>query len=161
MLIGMISDTHDQLQRTKRATALLKKEGIDALIHCGDLTRPEIVFECALGVPSYFVFGNNDDDRGELKQAIETIGGVCLGEGGLVTLEKKKIAITHGHLAREIRRLESASADFLLYGHTHAAADDLHGSTRWINPGALHRASEWTVALLDLKTAESRFVKVQ
>ena len=161
MRIGILSDTHDQIERTRRATALLKGEGIGALVHCGDLTTPDAVFECARGVPSYFVFGNNDDDRRGLRRAIETIGGVCLGDGGIVTLADRKIAITHGHLYKEARRLAGTAPDFLLYGHSHAAADDLEGATRWINPGALHRAKEWTVAILDLKTGEARFVKVE
>ena len=107
------------------------------------------------------MFGNNDDDRQGLKRAIATIGGVCLGEGGIVALANKKIAITHGHLFKEVRRLAAAAPDFLLYGHSHKAADDLDGKTRWINPGALHRAARWTVALLDLTTGESRFLQVE
>jgi predicted phosphodiesterase len=40
--------------------------------------------------------------------------------------------------------------DYLLFGHSHEVADYREGPTRWINPGALHRAAEWTVGLLDL-----------
>lgn len=161
MLIGLISDTHDQARRTGRAAWALKSEGIEALVHCGDLTRPEMVYECALGLPTYFVFGNNDDDRPGLKRAIESVGGVCLGDGGIVSLADRKIAITHGHIPAEVRRLARAGPDFVLYGHSHLRADDLDGSTRWINPGALHRAREWTVALLDLATGASRFVTIE
>jgi putative phosphoesterase len=59
MRIGILSDTHDHLKRTARAVAMLKAEGAEALIHCGDLTTPDIVYQCA-ELPSTFVLGNND-----------------------------------------------------------------------------------------------------
>ena len=61
MLLGILSDTHDRLDRTRAAVELLLAEGAEALIHCGDLTVPEIVPICAV-LPCYFVFGNNDAD---------------------------------------------------------------------------------------------------
>lgn len=150
MRIGIISDTHDQVARTARAVALLKERGAEALIHCGDLTGPAVVRE--LGVlPSTFVFGNNDFDEQGLRAAMDAIGGTCLGRGGEVTLGGRRIAVTHGDSLKEVRRLAAGAPDYLLYGHSHAAADEREGPTRWINPGALHRASAWTVALLDLE----------
>ena len=38
--------------------------------------------------------------------------------------------------------------------------DERFGKTRIINPGALHRASEKTVALLDLATDQLEFIRV-
>ena len=62
MLIGIISDTHDQVLRTKTAVSVLAAHGAQALIHCGDLTIAEVVYECSIQ-PAYFVFGNCDFDR--------------------------------------------------------------------------------------------------
>ncbi|RLS46748.1 MAG: metallophosphoesterase, partial [Planctomycetota bacterium] len=50
--------------------------------------------------------------------------------------------------------------DYLLHGHTHVCRDERHGATRIINPGALHRASEFTVALLDTDSDELQFLVV-
>ena len=150
MKLGIISDTHDRMARTSAAIALLLRQGVAGLVHCGDFTRPDIILECA-GVPGWFVFGNNDDDVPGLSRAISAIGGVNLGKGGEFELGGKRIAVTHGDSARELQRLASAAPDVLFYGHTHFLADEIKGSTRWINPGALHRASRWTVALIDLE----------
>jgi predicted phosphodiesterase len=60
-----------------------------------------------------------------------------------------RLAVTHGDSARGLARLEAEHPDYLFSGHTHQALDVRRGSTRFINPGALHRASAWTVALLD------------
>jgi uncharacterized protein len=155
MLIGILSDTHDQVERTRSAVKLLIAEGASVLIHCGDLTSPEVVHECSLA-PCYFVFGNCDEDRQALRQAISTIGGTCLERGGLITLAGQRIAVTHGDSEQELVRLTALQPDYLFTGHTHRLADAQKGPTRWINPGALHRASTWTVALLDLASNHLR-----
>jgi len=159
MKIGILSDTHDQRERTARAVALLMSEGAQALIHCGDLTTPDVVHECGL-LPSYYVFGNNDYDELDLRNAMEAVGGHCMGRGGEITLAGKRIAVTHGDSAREARRLLAASPDYFLFGHTHVPHDDGEGAPRSINPGALHRARIWTVALLDLADDSLEFFEV-
>lgn len=160
MLVGIISDTHDQIARTARAVRLLVGQGAQALIHCGDLTVPEVVYECSL-LPGYYVFGNNDFDEESLRRAIAVTGGECLERGGVVELAGKRIAVAHGDSAREMRRLVAAAPDYVCFGHSHHKSDERRGSIRWINPGALHRASEWTVAVLDLGTDNLRFLAVQ
>lgn len=81
MKIGIISDTHDRVKRTVRAVMRLRSEGAEALVHCGDLTGPEVVGACSV-LPAYYVFGNNDFDEEALFSAMEETGGTCLGYGG-------------------------------------------------------------------------------
>jgi putative phosphoesterase len=149
MRIGILSDTHDQVARTARAVALLVARGAEALVHCGDLTGPDVVDECA-ALPFSFVFGNNDFDHAGLRRAAAAAGATCLGHGGVLEVHGRRVAVTHGDSAREVRRLAAAAPDYLLFGHSHRPADVRDGPTRWINPGALHRAAGHTVALLDL-----------
>jgi putative phosphoesterase len=151
MRIGILSDTHDQVARTSLAVRRLADAGAEALVHCGDLTGPDVVYECA-GLPAYFVFGNNDYAQTGLQRAMSEIGGVCLGRSGELELAGRRIAVTHGDSTKEVKRLASLEPDYLFYGHSHSPADERVGPTRWVNPGALHRAALWTVALLDLKT---------
>jgi predicted phosphodiesterase len=56
--------------------------------------------------------------------------------------------------------LESQRFDYLLHGHSHLTRDERVGRTRIINPGALHRAREKTVALLDTATDALKFITV-
>jgi predicted phosphodiesterase len=51
--IGILSDTHDQVARTGRAVAALVARGAEALVHCGDLTGPDLVYECCV-LPCYY-----------------------------------------------------------------------------------------------------------
>jgi len=159
MRIGILSDTHNQVARTARAVQILIAEGVEALCHCGDLTGPDVVAECGR-LPSYYVFGNNDFEEDLLRLEMARVGGTCLGRGGELVLNGRRVAMTHGDSPRDVRRLLALEPDYLLLGHSHRAADERVGRTRRINPGALHRASERTVALLDLATDELRLLKV-
>ena len=159
MKIGILSDTHDQVARTRRAVALLVGRGAEALIHCGDLTGPDVVHGCD-ALPAYFVFGNNDYLEKPLRRAMADTGATCLGRAGEVALGGRRIAVTHGDLPAEVRRLTVAAPDYLLFGHSHEPADDRDGPTRRVNPGALYRAAAWTVALLDLETDALDFLTV-
>lgn len=159
MKIGILSDTHDRVKRTIRAVMRLRSEGAEALIHCGDLTGPEVVGACSV-LPAYYVFGNNDFDRFNLRLAMEASGGTCLEFGGIIELAGRRIAVVHGDLRREVSRVLQNDPDYLLYGHSHVADDRQEGSTRWINPGALHRADEHSVALLDLETDGLEFLRI-
>ena len=151
MRIGILSDTHDQVDRTSRAVRRLADEGAETLIHCGDLTGPDVVYECA-PLPTHFVFGNNDYDQVGLRRAMAEIGAVCLGRSGQIELAGKRIAVAHGDSSKEIQRLAALCPDYFFFGHSHCPTDDREGPTRWVNPGALSRAESWTVALLDLET---------
>jgi uncharacterized protein len=158
--LGILSDTHDQLVRVRRAVRLLRDEGAEVLAHCGDLTGPDVVAICA-ELPCYFTFGNHDADSvPTLEGAIAAAKGVCLGWGGEVTLAGKRVAVVHGHVRTDVQRLLKGQPDYLLSGHSHLAADRREGVTRRINPGALDEADEFSVAILDLLTDELRFITV-
>jgi uncharacterized protein len=159
MRIGIISDTHDQVHRTARAIAILIAEGAEVLCHCGDLTGPAVVAECGR-LPSFYVFGNNDFEEDRLRRAMVQVGGTCLDRGGVLVLDGRHVAMTHGDSSADVRRLLAQKPDFLLFGHSHRPTDQQDGPTRWINPGALHRASAWTVAVLDLTCDSLQWLKV-
>ncbi|MBP3953954.1 metallophosphoesterase family protein [Gemmata sp. G18] len=160
MRLGILSDTHDELERTRHAIELLRAAGAEALIHCGDLVSPALV--AALRVlPSWFVFGNHDSDMvPHLERAAAELGVTCLGWGGVVELDGKRIGVAHGHMSADVRRVLAAQPDYFLSGHSHIASDVVSGSVRRVNPGALHRADEFTVALLEVGSGELRFLCV-
>jgi uncharacterized protein len=160
MRIAILSGTHDQLTRTRASAWRVVDQGAEVLIHCGDLTGPDVVYACA-DLPGYYVFGNNDFDEEDLRRAMSDVGDVSLGRAGEVTLAGRRIAVTHGDLSGEMRRLAARSPDYMLFGHTHRRVDEREGPTRRINPGAFHRAAVWTVALLDLGTDYCNFCRLR
>jgi putative phosphoesterase len=160
MLLGILSDTHDKLSRARVAVEMLQTAGAETVVHCGDFVEPEMLAACA-GQPVYFVLGNNDlDSATALETMGEAIGATFLGWGGVLELAGKRVAITHGHTLSDYKRVLAAKPDYLLMGHSHVAEDRRQGGVRLINPGALHRANPYTVALLNLSTDELRFLEV-
>jgi uncharacterized protein len=158
--LGIVSDTHDEIDRTARAVALLRAEGAEGLVHCGDLASPAVV-ELLAGPPSWFVFGNHDADMiPHLRDRARACGVTCLGWSGVVEFVGKRVAVVHGHLSGDVRAALAGRPDYLLSGHSHEPSDAAVGGVRRINPGALHRADRFTAAVLDVARDEVRFLEV-
>ncbi|MGI9457032.1 MAG: metallophosphoesterase family protein [Aeoliella sp.] len=78
MIVGVLADTHDEIDRTREAIYRLLDQGVQAIFHCGDITTPEIIKICSQA-PLYFTFGNHDsDDVPSLKRAAEDLRVRCL-----------------------------------------------------------------------------------
>ena len=134
--------------------------GAEAIVHCGDLTSGEIVEACSV-LPFYFVFGNHDADKvHNLSKAATQFGANCLKWGSEIELVGKRIAVAHGHLRKDSRKLTAAQPDYYLFGHSHRKHDSRDGGLRRINPGALYRAAEFTAALLDLRADVLEFIAI-
>ena len=160
MVIGILSDTHDQYDRMGLAVRTLQSRGAEFFIHCGDLCEPRLLDHLA-GLPSAFVWGNCDWDRMALQRYGERLAVPCYGTFGDLELGGKRIALTHGDDRARMAHVMSADEhDYLLHGHTHVRRDERIGGLRIINPGALHRAPEKTVALLDTQTDRLEFLTI-
>lgn len=160
MRIGIIADTHDNVAAIERATDLLREEGIDTVIHCGDFIAPPVLpfFE---DFSLHGVLGNNDGEVEGLESGFEAIGGELHGRFADLELGGKRFAVLHGESLAEVEGYaESGEYEFVCYGHHHERENREVGDTRVINPGAQfptvpeeHR----TVALLDTETGDVEF----
>lgn len=150
MILGILSDTHDHADAMAAGMRVLRDAGATYFIHCGDVGSERVLDQLA-GVPSAFVWGNNDWDRQTLARYAADLGIACYGSFADLALDGKRIAVIHGDDERLRRQLIMAQAhDYLFQGHTHVASDERIGRTRIINPGALYRARVKTIATLDL-----------
>jgi putative phosphoesterase len=160
VIVGILSDTHDRLDAARAAVEILRRAGAEYYVHCGDVGS-EMVVDLLAGLPSAFVFGNTDWDRRGLERYAAHLHVSCLGDGGELDLGGKIARLEHGDNGRTLRQsIESQRFDYVLHGHTHIKRDDRVGRTRIINPGALHRAREKTVAVLDTDRDELKFLIV-
>lgn len=161
MRIGILSDTHDRVHAAAAALAILQQQRADFYIHCGDVGS-EAILDCLAGLPAAFVWGNNDWDRRPLERYAANLGLQCMGDFGELELGGKTFAILHGDDTRAMRRiLTEQRHNYLLHGHTHVARDEQAGLVRIINPGALHRAREKSVALLDVASGQLTFLPLR
>ena len=150
MLLGVVSDTHGDIERTRAAVRMLESLEVEMVLHCGDIGSPEIV-----GLfrrwPTHFVFGNCDHDRGPLRGSNRGGGQTCHQLFGSLEFESLQIAFMHGD---DSRRCASSAASnrwrLLCYGHTHVARQEWQGKTLVLNPGAVHRANPHSIAMVEL-----------
>jgi hypothetical protein len=160
MRIAILSDTHSRYYPVETALRLLEREAVDLILHCGDIEDGEAVK--LFPAKTHFVFGNCDHDRDELRQAMAETGATLHEPYGSLELPGGKVAFLHGDDRRLMQDVENSGYyDYLFYGHTHHAAEHRTGSTRVINPGALHRARPKTFVVLDLETGKIESVTVE
>jgi uncharacterized protein len=148
MLLGILSDSHGRADATRAAVNALVQRRATTLIHLGDICDENVLDEL-IGHEARIVFGNCDWEIHGLTRYAEVVGVKVDHPMGTIEIAGKTIAFTHGHLANLMEQALAAGVDYLLHGHTHEVRDERIGRTRVINPGALHRAKRYTVALLD------------
>jgi len=136
MKIGIISDTHDQLDRIHDAIELFRKEKVGAVIHCGDFVAPFAIrlFQ-KLNSPFYAVFGNNDGERQGLLKEVRIFGGELFIPPHLYTIEDKTILVYHDPPVWEKPGSLALRPDYILYGHTHHPDYKTQNGIPVINPG--------------------------
>jgi putative phosphoesterase len=152
VIVGILSDTHDRVEAARAGVDLLRRHGAEYYVHCGDVGS-ELVLDLLAGLPSAFVFGNCDWDRRGLERYAADVNVSCLGNVGELELGGKLFNVQHGDDGLAMRKaVDSGRFDYLLCGHTHVAREQRVGRTRIINPGALHRVKQKTVAVLNTET---------
>ena len=159
MKIGIIADTHNNIELTRRAIDVFKARKVDLVIHAGDLTSPKIMelfgqFTCK------FVLGNSDIDADVINEKALKMGFGEVCEYCELEADGKKIFVFHGSdvpLFRDI--VSSGKYDYIIKGHTHFFENYISNKSRIINPGTLYGREESTVAVLD--TATDRVEKIR
>ena len=149
MLIGILSDTHGDLDGTRQAVRVFQSLEVDMVLHCGDVGQPGVV-SLLSAWPVHFVLGNVDRD-GTLWEGLTESGNVFHARFGRLTLEGRSIALLHGDDTTRLRgAVSSGEWDLVCHGHTHCASKHRVGKTLVINPGAISRTYQPSVAMVEL-----------
>jgi uncharacterized protein len=162
-MIGIISDTHDNVPNILKAVEIFKKRKVDFVIHCGDVVSPGTVrfFD---GLNTKFIFGNCDGDRTLIEEKVEEIGGIHLGMNCEINHEGKTIGIVHGDNRTAYEKMTCKGNDYLLHGHRHIPEDTKKGNTRILCPGGhcLGDPKEWNkIIILDVENDAAEFIQVK
>jgi uncharacterized protein len=161
--IGIISDTHDDVENVQSAIEIFNTEKVTHVIHAGDYIFPGIVLEFKKSDAKLIgVLGNNDGERVHLLKNFLSIGAELKGELGEVELGGVLFGIYHGTDEQLKRKLvDSGKYDVIITGHTHRIempsvhnntinlndekkqdGNKIHkngGPTLVLNPGTAHR----------------------
>ncbi|MFC4358387.1 metallophosphoesterase [Halobium salinum] len=159
MLVGICSDTHDDLDLANAAVSTFEEAGVDAVIHCGDVVAPFTATPFDADFEFYAVRGNNDGEWA-LQEVVNEFG-TYLGEMGELTLDDREFAVYHGTSEAIVDALVGCgSYDYVVRGHTHQRVHEERDGTVHLNPGGLPipgADDSYSVATLDTDTGEVEF----
>ena len=162
MKIGIISDTHDDLDYLETAIEMLRAREVSSILHCGDLCGPGVIRAMA-GFDVWIAQGNMDRHIGLSQAARETFGRIPLAWFQEPTLDGYPLAMIHGDNEEVLGNLiNSGRYAYVFHGHTHQRRDQVVGRTRVINPGAMGgtRKQSRSFCILDLATGKARFMEL-
>lgn len=161
-MIGIISDTHDNVPMIKKAVDILKGKNPEIVLHLGDVVAP-ITVKLFSGLKMKFIKGNCDGDTVGIKRVAQAIGGDYLGDFAEIKIKGKGFALYHGGNRERLNSLiDSQRYDYVLHGHTHRMRNEKIGKTRVINPGNFYPGHEDNgFAFLDIEKDKVEFVEMK
>jgi putative phosphoesterase len=155
MLIGIMSDSHNDAIGIKQAIDFFNLRNVDLVLHCGDFCLPECAaifknLKCGFRA----VYGNNDFERTQLDRVISQFG-IIEKEPSHFQIKGKNFIMSHRPMPLDFS--SPIQNDFIIYGHTHRAKIQISANTTIINPGEIcgWRSGKKTIALIDLETNSS------
>jgi uncharacterized protein len=164
MLIGAISDTHDNLPQIEKAVKFLNEQKVVLVLHAGDYVAGFVVPRLAkLNCPLVGVFGNNDGDHELLKKRFTETSNCTIHERFTqVILDGFRIALLHGHETELLNAvIDSGYFDAVIHGHSHMKVIERKGKTLAVNPGELCGYLTGTSSLALLDTAKNGAMLVE
>jgi putative phosphoesterase len=117
--IGVISDTHGLV----RAEALTVLRGCDAIVHAGDIGKPEVLEQLEALAPLTAIRGNVDT------------WAVDLPDTAVLALAGKRFYVIH-----DVKELgldpRSAGLAAVISGHSHVPKSEMRDGVLYLNPGS-------------------------
>lgn len=172
MKIGIISDTHDDLESVDQSIIVFNNENLDIVIHAGDYIFPGVVerFMKLKKAKLVGVLGNNDGEKIGLYEKFSKIGGDLRGDYCEINIDGLVFGVYHGtskHMTEAA--IASGQYDVFVHGHTHIKRAEKIDGTLVLNPGTAHRTfpnvngeteSSPQVIIFDTDLKSYRFVPI-
>ena len=136
MLIGVVSDTHNNLKNIKKIIALFNEEKVDYVIHTGDISSAKTLEEfSALNCKLIGVYGNNDRNELGLDEISKKYSFEFKEPPNVINIGNRNIAIFHEPDFIEEFLSKNRSIDVVLHGHTHRYTKEINKGILYFNPG--------------------------
>ncbi len=153
-LVGIMSDSHDNMPAIRAAVELFNEKRVDLVIHAGDLVAPFTAREIKkLNCPYKIILGNND---GEILGLYRIYEGHVFQPPHQFKINEKKVLVLHDAiLLNTLKGIKSF--DLIIYGHDHTASITESPSGQLIvNPGECGGwlSGKSTVAIWDAVNGE-------
>lgn len=161
MLIGICSDSHDNVPNIKKAVSLFHSQNVSKVVHAGDYCSP-FTIQHFKGINLHGILGNNDGDIFLLMKKFEEINASLHGEFYRFEKDSRILAVYHGTVPEISQSLtESKRYDVVISGHTHEALVKNQDGVLSVNPGTVHGfGGHGTVAIYDSDLHEASIHKL-
>ena len=159
MLIGVVSDTHNNLKNINQMISLFNKENVGVVIHTGDIANANALRKfSSLNAALIGVYGNNDRNEIGLEEVAEKYSFDFDPPPKIIKLSNKKIAIFHEPDQIEITLCENNDIDIVLHGHTHRYREEIVNNTLIYNPGesAGMQKGKNAIGIVDLRNFSAK-----
>lgn len=157
MIIGILSDTHDNLPKIEKAVKFFNQKKVGFVLHAGDFVAPFTIDKLKkLSCQWRGVFGNNDGERKGLSAKSQ---GRIKEPPLRLRMAGRKVTVVHDRI---ILDFEKEKADLIVFGHSHRAEISLIKDKLVVNPG---ECSGWlsgkaSVSLVDLDSLTAKIFKI-
>ncbi len=162
VLVGLISDTHDNQKAVEEALKVFSKKNVKLILHAGDWIAPFTLMRLAKAkIPIVGVFGNNDGEKRFLREVAMKNNVKLEEEIATIEYDGLRIALTHGTNNVILEALaKSGMFDVVVFGHTHKRDLRNLNKTLLINPGEAcgYLTGEASVATFDTKMKNVEFI---
>jgi hypothetical protein len=149
MKVGIISDTHKKVGRAKKAIDLLLDEGIEFLVHAGDIVKEEILeYIESKNIKYVAVLVNNDYHLYSVVDKYELVT-----EPFYFKLAGKTWKLMHYP-----KYMFPLDTDIIVYGHTHDVDISFNGKNLILNPGEVCARDHGFSTCMTLDIEDDRYV---
>ena len=136
MLVGVVSDTHNNVNNIENIIKIFNFEKVDVVVHTGDISKPKTLkMFSALNSPMIGVFGNNDREESGFEEVCKEFDFDIKEPPYLSLLSQKKVVIFHEPDQIQNYLKVHKDIDLVLHGHTHRYREELVGKALCFNPG--------------------------
>lgn len=165
MLVGAISDTHDNLPQIEKAIKYLNEQNVALVFHAGDYVAGFVVPKFKqLNCKLVGVFGNNDGDHELLKKRFSETTNCTIHDRFTTKIaDGYRIALLHGEGIELLNAIiDSGYFNAVIHGHSHNNSIEKVGKTLAINPGELcgYLTGKTTLALLDTEKNDAKIIEL-
>ena len=136
MLIGVVSDTHNNVKNIEEIISLFNRESVELVIHTGDITNSNSLklFQ-KLNAKLIGVYGNNDRNETGLQEVVTLNSFEFQNPPKLIRLHNRNIAIFHEPDEIETYLSETQGINIVVHGHTHRYREEILNKILYFNPG--------------------------
>ena len=159
MLIGVVSDTHNNLKNIDQIISLFNEKEIKLVIHTGDIANARSLDKFSkLNANLIGVYGNNDRNEVGLKDVVIKNNFQFQEPPKLLTLFNRNIAIFHEPDSVDDFLMLNKNVDIVLHGHTHRYRNEIKKDVLFFNPGesAGMQTGMNAIGLVNLKKLEAK-----